>query len=99
MNGYECFAGALAVILLSSLGRFLVARQGSDPLQASMDVKHVGKLQSLYVLLGFSVFAFLGKDALLWSGYAFEIPFGLWQILLGLLSTLNMLVLLLPFLF
>src|SRR3954454_4699338 len=99
MNGYECCAGALAALLLSSLGRFLVARQGAGPLPMPIDDRHLAALQSGYRVLAFSAIVFLCKDAFVWSGYASEISFGPWQILFGFLSALNLLALTVPFLF
>jgi hypothetical protein len=64
-----------------------------------MDDRHLGALHSVYLVLVFSALGFLCKDAAIWALYAFQIPFGPWQILFGLLSGLNLLALSLPFVF
>jgi hypothetical protein len=105
LNGYECCAGALAALFLSSLGRFLVAHQSAKLLPTPIENRHLGALQSAYVILVFSALAFLCKDGLVWTWYAFltsyasENPFGPWQVLVLMLSVLNLLALILPFLF
>jgi hypothetical protein len=104
IDGYILLIVILGTLVLWLSGRliseiYLVRKSQSDPYLAhSTQAKAVP--YAIYVLLQFSACAFLCKDLLVWLWiYEIQESFGAWQILYGLLSSINLSVIALPFVF